>query len=186
MPSTLTVDSSFGAPIFWPRPGFRYVISSGLQWRRGLRRPGPRDRNHRNACRSTPATGTMYLVAKTKVYDTVTHTTSFYPDLACAGYQDWLGQGHAGVKFPPPTPGTGTGSVGGILTFDPLVEAQRSALLLLKGQVFVAWASHCDLGAYHGYLMSFNESNPGAQWAVCRHAQWLRGRLLGRRRRSVG
>ena len=67
-------------------------------------------------------------------------------------------------KVPPVTisatsPGNGTGSVGGILTFDPLVEAQRSALLLLKGQVFIAWASHCDLGTYHGYIMSFSELN---------------------------
>ena len=102
-------------------------------------------------------TGTMYLVAKTKQLDTVTHTTSFYQTLHALDIKT----GHdkvAPVTISATSPGNGTGSVGGILTFDPLVEGQRSALLLLKGQVFIAWASHCDLGTYHGYVMSYNES----------------------------
>src|ERR1022692_2632729 len=101
-------------------------------------------------------TGTMYLVAKTKQLDTVTHTTSFYQTLHALDIKT----GHdkvAPVTITATSPGNGTGSVGGILTFDPLVEGQRSALLLLKGQVFIAWASHCDLGTYHGYVMSFSE-----------------------------
>lgn len=104
------------------------------------------------------ATGTMYLVAKTKQYDTVTHTTSFFQTLHALDIKTGLDK-TAPLVVTATYPGNGTGSVGGILTFDPLVEAQRSSLLLLKGQVFVAWASHCDLGAYHGYIMSFNETN---------------------------
>ena len=110
----------------------------------------------------TPAidatSGTMYLVAKTKQYDTVTHITSFYQTLHALDIktgQDKL----APVRITATSPGNGTGSVGGILTFDPLVEGQRSALLVLRGQVVIAWASHCDLGSYHGYVMSFSESN---------------------------
>jgi hypothetical protein len=110
----------------------------------------------------TPAidatTGTMYLVAKTKTYDALTQTTSFNQTLHALDVKTGRD------KVPPlvitaTSPGNGTGSVGGILTFDPLVEGQRSALLLVKGQVFIGWASHCDLGAYHGYVMSFNESS---------------------------
>ncbi len=103
------------------------------------------------------ATGTMYLVAKTKVYDSLIHTTSFYQTLHALDIKTGLDK-VAPVPISATYPGNGTGSVGGILTFDPLVEAQRSSLLLLKGQVFITWASHCDLGAYHGYIMSFNES----------------------------
>jgi hypothetical protein len=103
-------------------------------------------------------TGTMYLVAKTKQYDSLTHTTSFLQTLHALDIKTGLDKVPA-VVVTATYPGTGTGSVGGILTFDPLVEAQRSGLLLLKGQVFVAWASHCDLGAYHGYMMAFNETN---------------------------
>jgi hypothetical protein len=102
--------------------------------------------------------GTMYLVAKTKVDDSVGHTTSFYQTLHALDVK--TGQDKvAPVRITATYPGNGTGSVGGILTFDPLVEGQRSALMLLKGQVWISWASHCDLGTYHGYVMSFNESN---------------------------
>ena len=102
-------------------------------------------------------TGTMYLVAKTKQYDSLTHTTTFYQTLHALDIKTGLDK-VAPVPISATYPGNGTGSVGGILTFDPLVEAQRSSLLLLKGQVFIAWASHCDLGSYHGYIMSFNEA----------------------------
>jgi hypothetical protein len=30
--------------------------------------------------------------------------------------------------------------------------------MIENGQVFVSWASHCDLGTYHGWLMAFNET----------------------------
>jgi hypothetical protein len=102
-------------------------------------------------------TGTMYLVAKTKKYDTVTRTTSFYQTLHALDIK--TGRDKVTPRAISATsPGNGTGSIGGVLTFDPLVQAQRSALLLLKGQIFIAWASHCDLGTYHGYVMSFNEA----------------------------
>ena len=52
--------------------------------------------------------------------------------------------------------GNGNGSVAGVLTFDPLVNSERSALLVENGHVIIAWASHCDLGAYHGWVMSYN------------------------------
>ena len=110
----------------------------------------------------TPAidttTGTLYLVAKTKQYDRVTHTTSFYQTLHALDVKTGLDKVAPHI-ISATAHGNGTGSIGGILTFDPLVEAQRSALLLLNGQVVIAWASHCDLGNYHGYVMSFNESN---------------------------
>src|SRR5271167_943459 len=103
------------------------------------------------------ATGTMYLVAKTKVYDSIAHTTTFYQTLHALDIKTGLDK-VAPLPISATYPGNGTGSVGGMLTFDPLVEAQRSSLLLLEGQVFIAWASHCDVGSFHGYLMSFNES----------------------------
>jgi hypothetical protein len=47
----------------------------------------------------------------------------------------------------------------GIAPFDPLLNLQRSALLLAGGRVYVAWASFCDAyGAmpYQGWLMAFD------------------------------
>ena len=51
--------------------------------------------------------------------------------------------------------GTGSGSSGGVIHFQPLIQNQRSALLLQGGLVYVAWGSHCDAGAYHGWLMAY-------------------------------
>ncbi len=142
---------------FLASTGFRYVISSV-----SASDVNCDDLVPEIGITGTPAldttTGTLYLVAKTKQYDTVTRTTSFYQTLHALDIK--TGQDKvAPVRISATSPGNGTGSIGGVLTFDPLVEAQRSALLLLKGQVFIAWASHCDLGAYHGYVMSFSQSN---------------------------
>ena len=105
-----------------------------------------------------PSKNTMYLVAKTKEYDARTKTTTFYQTLHALDIRSGIERGVIPHRITAKAAGNGTGSVGGVLTFDPLVEAQRSALLLQNGQVFIAWASHCDLNAYHGWLMSFNEA----------------------------
>ena len=44
----------------------------------------------------------------------------------------------------------------GLIDFDPLRENQRAALLLAKGNVFVTWASSCDVGPYYGWVMSYD------------------------------
>lgn len=54
--------------------------------------------------------------------------------------------------------GNGEGSVNGLVKFNAFQEAQRPALLLVNGTLFIAWASHCDHTPYHGWVMSYNES----------------------------
>ncbi len=48
-------------------------------------------------------------------------------------------------------------SLSGNVTFDPSLQLQRAALLLLNGTIYVAWTSHCDTGAYYGWVMGYNE-----------------------------
>jgi len=46
--------------------------------------------------------------------------------------------------------------------FDPLVQNQRGGLALgPNGHVYITWASHCDGGTYHGWVMEYmvNSSN---------------------------
>ncbi len=59
---------------------------------------------------------------------------------------------HAG----PAVAGTGDGSVRGRVHFNALREHQRSALTLVNGVVYVAWASHGDNGPYHGWLIGYD------------------------------
>ena len=54
--------------------------------------------------------------------------------------------------------GTGDGSVAGKVSFDAQRQNQRPGLLLLNGSVYVAWASHCDWGPYHGWIMGYDKT----------------------------
>ena len=56
-------------------------------------------------------------------------------------------------------PGTGTGSSGGVQTFNPASYEERTALLLLNGAIYTAWTSHCDAANYTSWVMNFSESN---------------------------
>jgi outer membrane protein assembly factor BamB len=41
-------------------------------------------------------------------------------------------------------------------SFSASIQHQRPGLLLLNGVVYLAFGSHCDGGAYHGFLMAFD------------------------------
>jgi hypothetical protein len=59
--------------------------------------------------------------------------------------------------------GTGIGSAGGKIIFNPITEFQRSALLLDDGVLYIGFAARCDFAAYsakgHGWLFSYDPSN---------------------------
>jgi hypothetical protein len=60
-------------------------------------------------------------------------------------------------------PGTGVGGSGGTITFDPLHERQRVALVLANGKVYVAFASFCDNAPYHGWIFGYSFSGTAFQ-----------------------
>jgi hypothetical protein len=55
-------------------------------------------------------------------------------------------------------PGTGANSQNGNVVFDPGQYAERASLLLLNGNIYTGWTSHCDIGLYTGWLMVYSES----------------------------
>jgi hypothetical protein len=55
-------------------------------------------------------------------------------------------------------PGIGDNSNGTSVVFDPGQYKERAALLLLNGVIYTAWASHCDIRPYTGWIMGYSES----------------------------
>jgi hypothetical protein len=53
-------------------------------------------------------------------------------------------------------PGTGVGSSGGVVSFNPATNRQRTALILANGKIYVSFSSFCDNGAYHGWILSYS------------------------------
>jgi hypothetical protein len=96
------------------------------------------------------STNTIYLVGKTKenaveverihALDITTGTEKFGAPIALAAQ----------------VAGSGNGSSGGTLVFDPMWENQRPGLLLLNGIVYVGFAAHGDNGPWHGWILAYN------------------------------
>ena len=55
-------------------------------------------------------------------------------------------------------PGMGDNTQNGNVVFDPSQYAERAALLLLNGNIYMGWTSHCDAGLYTGWVMAYSES----------------------------
>lgn len=105
-------------------------------------------------------TDTIYVVTKSKTTSgTVTYHQLLHALDITTGSEKFSGP----VEILASVAGTGTGSSGSMLKFDPLIQNQRSALLLENGHVVISWASHCDNGPYHGWLMSYSASSLAAE-----------------------
>jgi hypothetical protein len=101
-----------------------------------------------------PASQTVYLVAKTK------ESGSYFQRLHALSLATGQEQSSP-VTIQASTPISGGGST----TFSPLWENQRPGLVLTNGGVYIAWASHCDSGPYHGWVMRYDAASL-AQTAV--------------------
>jgi len=96
-------------------------------------------------------TGTIFVVAKTK------ENGKFIQRLHALNITTGAERPNSPVVIQATVKGNGDGSSNGFVSFNPLTEGQRAGLLLLNGVVVVAWASHCDNGPYHGWLMAYSE-----------------------------
>ncbi len=94
---------------------------------------------------------TLYVVAKTKEGSSTYVQRLHALDIA-TGAEKFGGP----VVIRASLPGSGVGSVSGTLSFDPLHENQRTALLLNNGIVYFGFGSHGDNEPYHGWLLGYN------------------------------
>ena len=54
----------------------------------------------------------------------------------------------------------------GTTNFDPAQYKDRAALLLLNGEIYTTWASHCDNQPYSGWIIAYSQSSTLAQTRV--------------------
>ena len=99
------------------------------------------------------STGTLYVVAKTKERGQVVQR------LHALDITTGKERPGSPVLVQASVAGTGAGSSNGVVKFNPLRQHQRSALLLLNGVVYICWASHCDNGPYHGWIIGYNSTS---------------------------
>lgn len=109
--------------------------------------------------RDAGANGTLYVVAMSK--DAAGNYYQRLHALDLLSLTDRL----TPVTITAAAPGNGPNGANGTLTFDPKQYKERAALLLANGQIYLAFASHCDINPYNGWVMAYSESTL-AQTAV--------------------
>jgi hypothetical protein len=95
---------------------------------------------------SAGAHGTIFVVAMTKDPSGNYHQRLHALDLTTGAEQSQLN-----------SPATIQATYSG-LVFNPEQYEERSGLLLLNGVIYMGWTSHCDSGAYNGWVMGYSES----------------------------
>jgi hypothetical protein len=103
--------------------------------------------------RSQGPNGALFFVAMTKDGSGNYHQRLHALDLA-TGAELAGSPSEIQAQFP----GTGYGSTNGMQVFDPGQYAERVGLLLMNGQIYLAWTSHCDEDPYTGWLMAYSET----------------------------
>src|SRR5579863_1049960 len=98
------------------------------------------------------SSGTLYLIARTK------ESGTYYQRLHALDITSGAEKFGGPIVIQASVSGTGKGSSKGKISFNSLIQNQRSALLLQNGLVYIAWGSHCDQNVYHGWLMAYNAS----------------------------
>ncbi|HTU51963.1 MAG TPA: hypothetical protein VMF56_15335 [Acidobacteriaceae bacterium] len=102
-----------------------------------------------------PNTGTLYVLARTKQQSgsQPSHYSQRLHALAVTTGAEKFG---GSAQISATINGTGTGSQSGKVEFDPLRENPRASLVLANGMVYLTWASSCDVGPYHGWVMAYD------------------------------
>ncbi|HTS09748.1 MAG TPA: hypothetical protein VMP68_29550, partial [Candidatus Eisenbacteria bacterium] len=96
------------------------------------------------------SSGTLYVVAKTE------EGTQYVQRLHALDITTGAEKFGGPVVLQGSTPGSGDGTSGGNVSFDPLHENQRPALLLSNGVVYVGFASHGDNHPWHGWVLGYS------------------------------
>lgn len=118
-----------------------------------------------------PTSSTIYLVSASEK-DPVSSgncsgsVATFYHRLHALDLATGSEKFDAPVTIAASVPGTGDGSVGGMVSFSSQLENQRSGLALSGGMVTVVFSAHEDARPYHGWVLRYKASDVQQLMAV--------------------
>ena len=130
-----------------------------------------------------PSTNAVYLVTKTKS----TSTGNYVQRLHALNLADGSERSNSPVTVDSSVSVSGNCDFGTSVVFDAQLQNQRAGLALINSVVFVAWASHGDQGAYHGWVIGYNPStlarastlnttpNRSTGFGDCKGGIWMSG-----------
>lgn len=101
-----------------------------------------------------PGSSTLYVVAKTKNRS----NNTYHQNLHALDITSGAEKPGSPVEITASVSGSGSGSSGGTIAFQPLYQLNRPGLLLLNGVIYIAFGSHGDIGPYHGWVLGYNAS----------------------------
>jgi hypothetical protein len=110
-----------------------------------------------------PTTGTLYVVGKTKENGRYVQRLHALDITTGAERIEF----NSPVELKASVPGSGSGSSGGTLPWDPRWENQRPGLLLLNGIVYVGFGSHGDNPPFHGWILAYHATSLQQTGAFC-------------------
>jgi hypothetical protein len=146
-----------------------FLVNSGETWLSYLDENSDFDIDPNIGIISTPAIdrggGTIYVLSRSK---TTSGTKKFFQRLHALNIANGAEKLNGPTTIQAAVKGLGDG--GTTITFSPQLQNQRAALLLAPtpgagsgNAVFLAWASHGDHGAYHGWVMAYDAANVANQ-----------------------
>lgn len=108
---------------------------------------------------STPVidlrSGTLFVLARTREKDGML-SSRYVQRLHALALTTGAEKFGGPVEIKASARGSGAGSSNGQIDFEPLRENPRAALLLVNDKVYLTWASSCDVGPYHGWVMAYD------------------------------
>jgi hypothetical protein len=108
---------------------------------------------------STPVidlkTGTLYVLARTAIRHAV-GDNEYFQHLHALAITTGVEKFGGPKLIMASVPGRGAGRSDRQVAFDPLRENPRAALTLANNNVYLTWASSCDVDPYHGWVMAYD------------------------------
>jgi hypothetical protein len=98
--------------------------------------------------------GTLFVLARTK--EAGTSGARYVQRLHALDVRTGAERAGSPVEIQAAAPGSASDAVNGQVRFDPLRENPRAAMLLVDGRVVLSWASSCDVGPYHGWIIAYD------------------------------